>query len=333
MQPKHREQPDFFFPVALITAGAVWLMINQGLIAQQNLVRLLPLWPLLLILGGLSLILRQLWWPLPSLLWLAAGTFVIWVLVNPQNILPAAAVPEFRQETFQETLGEAQSANVVLDLSVNPTTIHALSTGEDLIVANVHHPGDMNLEVNGSTNKTIRLGETSDFDWVNWNWIAAANQQPWDIGLTSEIPLDLEVDSSIGDIKLELAELQLNALNLDASTGGITVSLPEDSPHFSFVLNQSTGGVRIDAPEKATFDLDVDGSTGGLTIDVADNAGVQVEIRDDGPGSLNLPAGFEKVEQSEDDADEGVWQNKAFSTTDYPITITVDLSTGSVTIR
>jgi hypothetical protein len=53
-----KEERSLFFPLALIAAGVLWLMINFGYIPTSNLWALTRLWPLFLIGGGLSLILH-----------------------------------------------------------------------------------------------------------------------------------------------------------------------------------------------------------------------------------------------------------------------------------
>lgn len=52
---------SFFFPLLLIAAGAVWLLINLGLMPAANLWALTHVWPYLLIALGISLIVRGVW--------------------------------------------------------------------------------------------------------------------------------------------------------------------------------------------------------------------------------------------------------------------------------
>ena len=52
---------SFFFPMLLIGAGVLWLLVNLGYIPSSNLWALAHIWPTLLIGAGLGLILRQYW--------------------------------------------------------------------------------------------------------------------------------------------------------------------------------------------------------------------------------------------------------------------------------
>lgn len=327
-------RPSLFFPVLLITIGVVWLLINNGVIAVENLYRLIPFWPVLLILAGLSLILRRLWWPLSGIMWmLAAGAFV-WLLINPPAFLPAARTIEYQQGTFREPLGQARSASVTLDLSVNPARVYSLAESGDLISAKLNYLGEIVFDVSGDTEKTIRLDQTTgpSFWTFRWDALIGQNLAPWEIGLTPEIPLALTVDVGTGKTELDLTRLKLESLVVDGGTGQVEITLPEDRGRYTFNLDVSTGSAKVKIPAGASLDLNVDGGTGSLVIEVAKDAGVQVEVADGGVGKLNLPAGYDKVRDGNDD-DEGVWENQSYTSTAAPVRIKLDISTGSVTIR
>jgi hypothetical protein len=49
---------SFFFPLALIATGVIWILVNMGFIPRENLWALVHLWPFLLIALGAGLILR-----------------------------------------------------------------------------------------------------------------------------------------------------------------------------------------------------------------------------------------------------------------------------------
>ena len=52
---------DFFWPLALITAGITWILIDVGTIPVSNLWVLTYIWPVLLIGAGLGILLRPYW--------------------------------------------------------------------------------------------------------------------------------------------------------------------------------------------------------------------------------------------------------------------------------
>jgi len=335
MERSHQvSRPSLFFPIILITAGVVWLLINNGVVAVENLYRLIPYWPVLLILAGVSLILQRIWWPLSGLLWLLAAAFFVWALVFPPAFLPAQPALDLKQGTYSEPLDQASAASVRLDLSVQPATIQVLENSSDLISADMSYVGEIIFETSGTTEKSVRLDQTSGsgFWIVRWDMFIGQDLGTWEIGLTPEIPLALTVDVGTGRADIDLSGLILESLDIDGGTGGMNIILPAESEHYNFKLDVSTGGTSVQIPKGASVDLDLDGGTGSVVIDVADNAGVQVEVRDGGVGALRLPPGFVKVDGEAGD-DEGVWENDAYTSTSAPVRIILDIGTGSVEIR
>jgi hypothetical protein len=328
-----RHGPSLFFPIALITAGVIWLLVNNGTIPVEHVYRLAPYWPALLILGGLSLVFRQIWWPLSALMWAAAAVLVVWMLVASPNLLPVPKGVEFKEERVTEALGSAKSATVGLDLSTMSTTIHPLSDSSELIDATISHAGRLDFETGGNEQKTVKLGVSSNDPtwWFNWLASGAQEPKPWDIGLTTRVPLRLRVDASTGSTQMDLTGVQIESLTVNGSTGSLVVDLPANAQHFPFTLDASTGSTVIHVAGSTAVDMNINASTGSITIDVPDGAGVQVDVRDGGPGSLNM-AGIKKVSGHVNE-DEGIYENDAFATAPYPIKIVLDLSTGSFTIK
>ena len=157
---RHR-QPSFFFPIALITTGVIWLLVNNGSIPVENLYRLFAFWPVLLILAGVSLMVRRIWWPINAFMWAVVAVLVVWLLTSGAAFLPKSAAIELKHETLSETVGTAKSAAVVLDLSIRPTTVKALTDSSDLMVADVYSVNGMLLDASGGERKNVKLGEKS----------------------------------------------------------------------------------------------------------------------------------------------------------------------------
>ena len=55
------QRKSLFWPLLLIAAGVVWLLIKSGSVPSANLWALTHIWPFLLIAAGLSIILRPYW--------------------------------------------------------------------------------------------------------------------------------------------------------------------------------------------------------------------------------------------------------------------------------
>jgi hypothetical protein len=55
------QQKSLFWPLALIAAGIVWLLVKSGNIPSENLWALTHIWPFLLIAAGIGILLRPYW--------------------------------------------------------------------------------------------------------------------------------------------------------------------------------------------------------------------------------------------------------------------------------
>lgn len=145
--------------------------------------------------------------------------------------------------------------------------------------------------------------------------------------------MDLSVDASTGPASLDLAELTLSSLTVDASTGSMDITLPGNQKIAAIKVNCSTGPVQITVPTGTSGAMTIHASTGNLVINLPENAGAQVTITHNGPGSLSL-GGFKKVRGPVEPSNkEGVYENAAYATSNAPILLSLDLSTGSVSVQ
>jgi hypothetical protein len=231
---------------------------------------------------------------------------------------------------------QAKSAVVRLDLSIYSATIQELDDSNNLIEADVYSTSGMLLDASGGERKNIQL--RSNFQPGNFvfnpridQWIESASQR-WEIGLTPRIPLELSVDVGTGSADLNLEALKLESLRVDGGTGSMKIDLPSGQNNLPVNINVGTGSASVTIPANTPVELNIDGGTGSEHITLPSNAGVRVEVRSGGVGSLNLPAGFTKV-RGDPDEDEGVWENEAYSGSKTPVKIILDIGTGSVNIR
>jgi hypothetical protein len=85
MENTKMKQRSLFFPLALIAAGSIWILIGMGRIPSENLWALARFWPFLLIAAGIGLILRSYWAPAQIVMdVLVVGGAVLAILYAPQ---------------------------------------------------------------------------------------------------------------------------------------------------------------------------------------------------------------------------------------------------------
>jgi len=322
---------SLFWPVILIGVGLLWLLSNFGMLPNISWAYLLRFWPLILIVIGLDMLIGRRSAVIGALIGLGAVALVVLALIFGPRISPVPSV-EGKTEQFQTALEQTTSADVRLDFSVQPVEVRALPAGSDqLLDASIGHFGTMEYQVSGEASKTITLRQQDNITFDELSWIGLDDTLRWDIALSPAVPIDLTIDSSTGSQNLDLSGLNLTSFTMDASTGSCRLSLPASTAGYEGSIEASTGSLNVTLPANTNLTLHLDGSTGSLNFDLPAGAALRVEIRDSGPGSVNLPAGMTKL--SGEDDKEGVWESAGYANAAARITLIFDdLSTGSMNI-
>ncbi|MDY6873333.1 MAG: DUF5668 domain-containing protein [Chloroflexota bacterium] len=321
---------SLFWPVVLIGAGAIWLMANLEIIPVRNLWLLFRLWPVLIILAGLDVLFAHRLAVVGALLGLLLLAGVVYVLWQGED-LGLQPEPQVEMETISLGLGEVETADFNLDLSVQEASIHPLTNSDLLIFGEIGHFGTLDFNTSGVEDAVINLRQTGSLNRYNWFLPEIRGEDlTWDIGLSTAVPFDLDVDASTGKAELDLSGVQLDDFEYDASTGASTIILPASSEGYETRLDASTGSLHVFLPAESNLTVILDGSTGRVTFDVPEGAAIQIEVRSGGTGSLQLPAWIDRV-QGMGEPDEGLYESAGFDEAEYQLVIVIDdISTGKI---
>jgi len=319
---------SFFWPVLLIGAGAIWLLVNLGILSTTNLWILLRLWPVLIILAGLDVLFARRLSFLGALLALLLLGGVIFILINGES-LNLEEKPEPIIETISVPVDGAATAHFDLDLSTQKTTIYALEDSPNLVEAEIGHYDRLDFRVTGKEERWITLQQEgivslpSIFSVENEELI-------WDIGLSPSIPFDLKVDASTGETQINLSDILLTNLRFDGSTGESQILLPESPAEYDVYIEGNTGAIDIVLPTEGDISVRVEGSTGRITFDIPEGVDIRIEVISGGTGNIILPDWISKVSGAQD-RDEGVYASDGAETADQRISIVIeDIGTGNI---
>jgi hypothetical protein len=339
-----------FWPLLFIGIGLVYLLGNIGLIPAPSWGMLWRLWPLALIAAGLDLLFGRrspLIGGLLGLLLVAA--VVVFLIAAPSLDLGGEA----QTVTVRSALDQAQSARVYLDLDQYPTEISGLVDSTDLIYGELDTYGDIDLDVSGGEQVSVRLKQNDPY-MDGFNFDLSTLDMRWDIGLTPSIPLDLTLDVGSGSADAWLGELQLSDLFIDSGSGSVEAMLPpgaypfeldsgSGSVNLSFLeglqsemrIETGSGSVRISLEGRTNATLEVDTGSGSVTFILPDGVGLRLVVRDDGSGSVNPRADMDLVDDLHDDDDDvGIWETPGYDQAAYQIEIIIeDAGSGSINLR
>jgi hypothetical protein len=305
-----KEERSLFFPLALIAVGVLWLMVNFGYIPASNLWALTRLWPLFLIGGGLSLILRN-YSPyagalISALMIVAAVAAVIFapqlglqspgwhfgwdaggavagsgeIVTEDRTVSDFTSIKVNYPAEITITQGDAYSVSVTADDNLLPQLETRVSNGQLEIHSNERHFGN---RVNASEAVVIAITVVD----------------------LSEIDFD-----SAGSVTLDGYAGDALQVNLDGA-GKITLN---DLDVSSLTLNLDGAGSMDASGETDVLDADLDGlgslnagyltaQTARVVVDGAGSATVRVverlEASVDGLGSINYYGSPQLVESSD----------------------------------
>ena len=263
---------------------------------------------------------------------------------------------EIKHGFFSLPLNAATSARTRIDFSVGKSTIKALTTSDNLIEADLTYVGEILLEASGEQEKVVHLSQqAAPGDWVRSaiGWIGSGQKLRWDVALTPNIPLNLDLHGGAGRSHLDLSALQLTGLNVSTGAGESTVLLPagQYSARYSGGVGQSNltvpsgadvdlnissgaGEVNLDIDSGASVKAKINGGVGQTNINLAADTAVRLEART-GIGSIRTSSRFSRVSGGSGDFFDkgGVWQTANYETAEQKIVIRFDGGVGELNVR
>ena len=328
MDSNHKNR-SFFWPMVLIGVGLAWLLYNLNLIGAANINAALQLWPVLLIGIGLDVLIGRRYPVLSALIGLlVAGVILSMILVGPQ--LGLVTAPEMQTETFVAPSGLARRAHLEFQFSTGDNTIRPLSGTQNLLVATATHSGIVDFVDTGTTNRNIRLSgprtESSILVFPSF-----LGEQSWDVAVSPDLPIDLELNVSSGSTDVQLTGLRVESIAIQVSSGDTSVTLPATSKAYQSTLRLSSGSLSVNVLPGADTTLESRVSSGRLTFDLPTSSPVRFEVTRKSSGTIRLPERFQLVSGKADG--EGVWEAPGSDPSAPLIEISIEISSGSVIVR
>ena len=210
------------------------------------------------------------------------------------------ATGELREENQTVELGEAE--HVELELDIGAGELHVQGGARELMegyfVYNIERwKPELEYSVVGKRGKLkVKQGKSRGMT-------AGNTRNEWDISLSNDVPLDIEVDFGAGAGYLDLRGLILNSLNIDMGVGELKLDLSGE--------------------QKQSLDVSIDGGIGAATIYLPVDVGVRVKV-DGGIGEVNARGMIKR---------RGAYVNDAYGETEVTIDVDIDAGIGSVDLK
>lgn len=329
---------SLFWPIVLIGVGVIWLLGNLNIISAANLVVLFRLWPLILIIVGLDLLFGRQSPFLGALIGIGTVVLLIVLMLIGPSIGLAGSNLDVKTAAFNEPLEDAASARVNLNIGLGEINVKALADSNNLIDANLTYVGEVEFQHEGQTDKFISLSQKNEAVNFGWDFIPllfnSEDKLRWDVGLSPNVPLQLDINSGTGGATFDLSELKLTELSVKSGTGGMTINLPVMETSYDVQVDSGTGGGTINVQNGSSVNMDINSGTGGFTVDVPDEAAVRVIART-GVGGIDIPSSYNRVGGKDDNfiGENGTWETSGFDSAEKQIIINFEGGTGGLTVR
>jgi hypothetical protein len=325
-----RRYRSFFWPMILIGGGLIWLLSNLGVIRPASIGALVSLWPLILIVIGLDILFGRRSPVIGGIIGLLAVLAVIAVLVaGPSLGLPTASIGVLHTSNFTEPVNGATDADIVLDFSSQPVSVHPISSTANLLEAQIEYYGGLSYSATGNPTRRISLTPSGGISFL----LGSDANAHWDIGLNPTIPINLHLAGSSGSQSLDLSTLNLTAFFLDQGSGSVKASLPPSTDSYTAEFLGGSGSLNLALPSNANLTIRLNGGSGSITISLPAGAAVRLEVRSSGSGSVSYPSSLSLVSAG-GNSKEGVWQTTGYDQAALKINIICDdLGSGSFTLK
>ena len=248
-------------PVFMIGLGCVFLLSSLGLLGWGAWDVLWRLWPLLLVAVGIEIIVgrRSIWISLLSVMLIfAVLAGAIWL-----SGLGTLGGERLTSETISQALdADIAQAEIYLAPAVGDLNLFPLTESDNLISGDVNigkgRPVWSDYDVSGDTAKFYVEVRSVTVYPNNFGW-------DWDFGLTTLIPLKLDVSMGVGDMSLDLAGLTVSRLDVSQGVGEITVFLPfQDS--YRADISQAIGNIVVVVPDDIGVRIEVSRAISAFSV-------------------------------------------------------------------
>lgn len=262
-----------FWGVALVSAGIVALAIQSQVIPGESARQAWRLWPLLLIVIGVSVIASRT--PFGGIATLLAGVMAGGLAGSLVAGLPDGLEVGCGGEPTESVSAEgsfATDAAVDLDFSCGELDV-STQPGTDWTVM-ARHGGDEEPQIS-SDDESLRVAAEGG-GFIGFT----DSRQAWDVVLPSDVSLSLGIDSNAASSRLELDDADVSTLAIDANAGDVNVSLPGAEVR-ELSIDANAGSISIEGDDATQLDGSVQMNAGSLELCIPDGVGMAITVEEE----------------------------------------------------
>lgn len=256
--------------IALILIGLLWILSNFNIIdinlynILSNLIRgLFDLWPLILIIIGISFIFKK--EILNTILW--AGFIAVLLIysffVKDTITLRNSSDSVFKEEEIEFQMEEGiEKGKLYLDIGAAKFKVDSA----DFELVKLRQDGDFNYSV---TSKGF-VEEVYIENKVNFDWINTRKERDLFLSLNKGIPweMDLDVGAVSGD--LDLKDIMIDHISIDMGAGDLEFTMGDKNDFTSIDIDAGASNIVLNLPRDIGLKVQLDGGLNSINLDTLD---------------------------------------------------------------
>ena len=225
--------------IVLLMAGVILLLQTTGVLPWDMWLGLWRFWPLLIIALGIQILFGR------KLGWWATILVVVAILVAIGGALLLGAGNEKPVSNVAEPLNGIQSTAVSIKFGAGDLRLKSLPAGSPNLVE-----GQFGTEGQGARVQLIRSQNTGrlliSIDRQPWiRWLSKAS---WDISLSQTPKLTMDLAAGAADVKLDLRDLKLSELNVNAGATDVEIVMPASAGDVTANINAGAANIIVTIP-------------------------------------------------------------------------------------
>lgn len=288
-----REKKSSGFAVFIILAGIAIILYNLNILKWDMFWGVVHLWPLLLVVGGLSILFRNVR-HFEVVLWLVFFGIVIaysflnmdqksWFIGEPVNTVD-----------YEVTFDNVADSKLNLNIATGRIKLNDGQEGKMTYIL---------PDIGIKTNNTSQENEYMDIlieDNSRRNVLTSLQNRYYEFNLPKESQWTIDIDAAALSGDFDISQMSVEKFKLDYAVGDLSVK---------------TGQVG---------DIDIDFAVGNLEVDIPEDGNVRIKI-DGAINALDVPSSFTK--------DGSFYYSKDFDQDQPFLDLFIDLAVGNVEIK
>ncbi|MHC1782942.1 MAG: DUF5668 domain-containing protein [Anaerolineaceae bacterium] len=250
-------------PVLGIGIGSLLLFANFGYFQWSVWEVLFRFWPIFLIAWGLDLIIGHrttIQKIIGVLVALAIVAGMFWMVGVQPNFTAATNSTKITQ-----TLGAIKTAEIDIERPVGGIRISGGSSQDQLIYGTVPADGFERIETDYEIKGSRGVYELQSHGEARGPIVIGPNQNGWNLALNTGIPVDLSVNTAVGETRLDLEKNQLDKMDVKMAVGRIEVRLPHDQEIAGNIVG-AVGEIIIYVPRGTQVRINANTAVTALTF-------------------------------------------------------------------